>query len=180
MMTPQGKKVSQKDFWRWSKEYNQMIIICGHYEGFDERIRTLSDEEVSIGDFVLTGGELPAMTVINGIVRLLPGTVGAADSLLDESHTELLLEHPHYTRPSIFNGMEVPHVLRNGDHSAISNWRKMQKEIRTKSRRPDLYNRWIQKKVSSRIRERLTANAPNFLEFNFEKEFDPIEDPWWD
>tara|TARA_B100001250_G_scaffold408927_1_gene432234 strand:- start:332 stop:1123 length:792 start_codon:yes stop_codon:yes gene_type:complete len=177
LMTPQGRGLAQVDLWRWSKEYDQMIILCGNYEGFDERIRTLADEEISIGDFVLTGGELPAMTIINGIVRLLPGTVGTSESLLDESHTELLLEHPHYTRPANFSGMEVPQVLRNGDHRAISDWRKMQKEIRTKIRRPDLYDRWIKKNAHSSIG---TNNALNFFKNAFVKEDDPIKDPWWD
>ncbi len=149
MMTPQGKPLDQKDLYRWSIEHDQLIILCGHYEGFDERIRTLADEEVSIGDFVLTGGELPAMVVINGVVRLLPGTVGAEESLLEESHTDLLLEHPHYTRPSDFQGMEVPLVLKSGDHGAIATWREKQRQLRTKKQRPDLYSRWLLKQQSS-------------------------------
>ena len=128
----------QEDLQRWSKENDQLIIICGHYEGFDERIRTLADEEVSIGDFVLTGGELPAMVVINGVMRLLEGTIGDRNSLLNESHTDSLLEHPHYTRPYKFRDMEVPEVLRSGDHLAIEDWREMQRQTRTKERRPDL------------------------------------------
>jgi len=118
------------------------VLLCGHYEGFDERIRSLADEEVSAGDFVLTGGELPAMTVINGVVRLLPGTVGTAQSLVEESHSTLLLEHPHYTRPAEFQGMAVPEVLRGGNHAAIEAWRQQQREQRTRERRPDLYARW--------------------------------------
>ncbi len=143
MMTPQGKPLHQSDLQRWSIEHDQMIIICGHYEGFDERIRTLADEEISIGDFVLTGGELPAMIIINGVVRLLPGTVGDSNSLLEESHSDLLLEHPHYTRPSQFRGMEVPPILRSGDHGSIAHWREVQRKLRTKQRRPDLYSQWI-------------------------------------
>ena len=127
---------------------DQLIIICGQYEGFDERIRTLADEEISIGDFVLTGGELPAMTIINGVLRLLPGTVGDNISLVEESHTGLLLEHPHYTRPAEFRGMQVPDVLRSGDHSAISKWRDQQRQSRTKDRRPDLYEQWLSNKLS--------------------------------
>ena len=91
---------------------------------------------------MLTGGELPAMTIINGVVRLLPGTVGTAASLVEESHGDLLLEHPHYTRPADFRGMGVPDVLRSGDHAAIEAWRQAQREQRTQERRPDLYRRW--------------------------------------
>ena len=100
MMTPQGRRPSQKDFHRWATQFDQLVFICGQYEGFDERIRTLADEEVSLGDFVMTGGELAAMSIINGVMRLLPGTIGSSESLVEESHSDLLLEHPHYTRPA--------------------------------------------------------------------------------
>jgi len=142
LMSPQGQPLQQADLRRWASEYDQLVFICGHYEGFDERIRTLADEEVSIGDFVLTGGELPAMTIINGVVRLLPGTVGTEACLEEESHTALLLEHPHYTRPAEFRGMTVPDVLRSGDHGAIARWRSDQQQQRTLERRPDLFARW--------------------------------------
>ena len=126
LMTPQGKPLQQADLRRWASGYEQLVLLCGHYEGFDERIRSLADEEVSLGDFVLTGGELPAMTIINGTVRLRPGTVGTADSLVEESHSAGLLEHPHYTRPATFREMDVPAVLRSGDHGAIASWRAEQ------------------------------------------------------
>ena len=142
LMTPQGRPLEQADLQRWAESYDQLVLLCGHYEGFDERIRSLADEEVSLGDFVLTGGELPAMTIINGVVRLLPGTVGTAASLVEESHSDLLLEHPHYTRPAEFRGMTVPDVLRSGDHGAIARWRQQQREQRTADRRPDLLDRW--------------------------------------
>ncbi|MFN9990374.1 MAG: tRNA (guanosine(37)-N1)-methyltransferase TrmD [Cyanobacteriota bacterium] len=142
LMTPQGQPLKQSDLDRWAKEANQLVIVCGHYEGFDERIRSLADEEISIGDFVLTGGELPAMAVINGVVRLLPGTVGAPASLEEESHRGFLLEHPQYTRPAVFRDMEVPSVLRSGDHGAIAQWRQEERQRRTQERRPDLYARW--------------------------------------
>ena len=142
LMSPQGRPLQQADLQRWAQEHDQLVLLCGHYEGFDERIRSLADEEVSAGDFVLTGGELPAMTVINGVVRLLPGTVGTAESLVEESHSTLLLEHPHYTRPAEFQGMAVPEVLRGGNHAAIEAWRQQQREQRTRERRPDLYARW--------------------------------------
>ncbi|HJN32592.1 MAG TPA: tRNA (guanosine(37)-N1)-methyltransferase TrmD [Prochlorococcus sp.] len=151
LLTPQGKPLCQKDLHRWGVDHDQLVLICGHYEGFDERIRGLADEEVSVGDFVLTGGELPAMTVINGVVRLLPGTVGTAESLQDESHSDVLLEHPHYTRPANFRGMVVPDVLRSGDHGAIALWRQQQRQLRTQQRRPDLYVRWSDQQQSSTL-----------------------------
>ena len=178
MMTPQGKPLDQIDLQKWSVEQDQLILLCGHYEGFDERIRSLADEEVSVGDFVLTGGDLPAMVIINGVVRLLPGTVGSEASLLEESHTELLLEHPQYTRPSEFHGMEVPFVLRSGDHGAISTWREKQRQLRTKERRPDLYARWLVKQglLTPKADEKLV----NSQKTQIGNECDPVEDPWWD
>ena len=142
LMSPQGQPMRQQDLQRWAGQHDQLILLCGHYEGFDERIRPLADEEVSVGDFVLTGGELPAMTLINGVVRLLPGTVGTPESLVEESHSTVLLEHPHYTRPADFRSMSVPDVLRSGDHGAIASWRQQQRELRTKDRRPDLFAQW--------------------------------------
>ena len=142
LMSPQGQPLQQADLRRWATDYDQLLFLCGHYEGFDERIRALADEEVSIGDFVLTGGELPAAVIINGVVRLRPGTVGRQVCLEEESHSALLLEHPHYTRPASFRGLEVPAVLRSGDHGAIARWRLQQQQQRTAERRPDLYARW--------------------------------------
>lgn len=142
LMSPQGKVLEQADLRRWASSHDQLVLLCGHYEGFDERIRSLADEEVSLGDFVLTGGELPAAVIVNGVVRLLPGTVGTASCLDDESHSAGLLEHPHYTRPAEFRGMTVPEVLRSGDHGAIARWRAQQQQQRTQQRRPDLYARW--------------------------------------
>ena len=136
-MTPQGKVLKQKDLLRWST-LDQIIIICGQYEGFDERIRSLVDEEVSMGDYVLSGGEIPATTIINGVTRLLPGTLGDPDSLIDESHNSSLLEYPQYTRPQVFRNMKVPDVLINGNHKDIQLWRKKQQLKRTNNRRKDL------------------------------------------
>jgi len=137
LMSPQGQVIKQKDFVRWSA-YDQLIIICGQYEGFDERVRVLADEEVSIGDFIMTGGEIPALTIINGISRLIPGTLGDPNSLNDESHNSCYLEYPHYTRPSSFRGMNVPSILLSGNHEEIKNWRNDQKILRTLERRKDL------------------------------------------
>ncbi len=142
LMSPQGQPLHQRDLRRWASEQDQLVLLCGHYEGFDERIRPLADEEVSLGDFVLTGGELPALVVISGVVRLLPGTVGSPDCLEAESHSSLLLEHPHYTRPAEFRGMAVPEVLRSGDHGAIARWRQEQQVARTRERRADLLAQW--------------------------------------
>ena len=137
LMTPQGNVLKQKDLERWSK-LDQIIIICGQYEGFDERIRFLADEEISIGDFVLSGGEIPAISIINGLTRLLPGTLGDPDSLLDESHNSSLLEYPHYTRPLVFKEMKVPDVLVSGNHEEIRTWRNKKSFERTLERRVDL------------------------------------------
>ena len=150
LMSPQGVPLRQEHLRRWALSTEQLILICGHYEGFDERIRSLADEEVSIGDFVLTGGELAAMVVINGVVRLLPGTLGSPSCLEEESHTVPLLEHPHYTRPATFRGMAVPEVLRSGDHGAIARWRQDQRQSRTRQRRPDLYARWLEQEGGRR------------------------------
>ncbi len=137
LMTPQGKVLKQKDLARWST-LDQIIIICGQYEGFDERIRCLADEEISIGDYVLSGGEIPAISIINGLTRLLPGTLGDPDSLVDESHNSSLLEYPHYTRPLIFKDMRVPDVLVSGNHEEIKLWRDKKRIERTLERRFDL------------------------------------------
>ena len=137
LMTPQGKVLKQRDLLRWTS-FDQLIIICGQYEGFDERVRFLADEEISIGDYVLSGGEIPAISIINGLTRLLPGTLGNSGSLLDESHNNSLLEYPHYTRPQIFRGMKVPEVLVTGNHKEIELWRKDEMLKRTFKRREDL------------------------------------------
>ena len=137
LMTPQGKVLKQKDLGRWSN-LDQIIIICGQYEGFDERVRHLADEEISLGDYVLSGGEIPALAIINGLTRLLPGALGDQDSLKDESHNSSLLEYPHYTRPFNFRGMKVPDILKSGNHEEIRLWREKKMFERTKNRRYDL------------------------------------------
>jgi len=139
LMTPQGKVLRQKDLARWST-LDQIILICGQYEGFDERVRCLADEEISIGDYILSGGEIPAISIINGLTRLLPGTLGDPDSLINESHNSSLLEYPQYTRPQIFRDMKVPNVLIEGNHKEIELWREEQMLIRTSIRRKDLIN----------------------------------------
>tara|TARA_B100000212_G_C27226036_1_gene469416 strand:+ start:67 stop:762 length:696 start_codon:yes stop_codon:yes gene_type:complete len=145
LMTPQGKPLKQKDLVRWSS-LNQLIIICGQYEGFDERVRYLADEEISIGDFILSGGELPAMTIINGLARLQPGTLGDPHSLSNESHNSSLLEYPQYTRPPIFRNMKVPEILLSGNHKEIYAWREKKMIERTIARRGDIFNQKINEK----------------------------------
>jgi tRNA (guanine37-N1)-methyltransferase len=137
LMTPQGKPISQRDLARWSKEQH-LILLSGRYEGFDERIRAYVDEEVSLGDFVLTGGEYAALAIADGVIRLLPGTLGNAASPEADSFSNGLLEHPQYTRPPEFEGRLVPDVLLSGDHAKIAAWRVSESIDRTRSRRPDL------------------------------------------
>ena len=151
LMTPQGKVLKQEDLARWST-LDQIIIICGQYEGVDERIRFLADEEISIGDYVLSGGEIPAISIINGLTRLLPGTLGDPDSLLDESHNSSLLEYPHYTRPQIFKGMKVPDILVSGNHEEIKSWRWQKSIERTLERRSDLIASENYEKLSQSMR----------------------------
>ncbi len=145
MMTPQGKTMHQPMFRDFAENSNQLVIICGHYEGVDERVLNLVTQEVSLGDFVLTCGEIPALTLLNGVIRLLPGTVGKEESLKLESFEDGLLDYPQYTRPSVFREWAVPEVLRSGNHQAIAQWRKEQQQQRTRDRRPDLYEQWQMK-----------------------------------
>ncbi|MEK4424406.1 tRNA (guanosine(37)-N1)-methyltransferase TrmD [Solibacillus sp. FSL K6-1523] len=138
LMCPQGERFTQKKAEELAQE-EELVFLCGHYEGYDERIRQyLVTDEISIGDFVLTGGELPAMTVIDAVVRLLPGVLGQADSHIQDSFSTGLLEHPHYTRPADFRGMKVPDTLLSGNHAKIDEWREEQSFKRTLERRPDL------------------------------------------
>ena len=173
LMSPQGQVIKQKDFLRWSL-YEQLIIICGQYEGFDERVRTLADEEVSIGDYILTGGEIPAITIINGITRLVPGTLGDPDSLNEESHNSCYLEYPHYTRPSIFRGMKVPSVLLSGNHKEIKRWRKDQKILRTFKRRKDLIPSGNLKNLPRN--NVINKEINNFMRFKVEPEYNIYPD----
>ena len=137
MLTPDGKTYNQSTAYDLSKE-SHLIIICGHYEGFDERIRTLADLEISIGDYVLTGGEIPAMVLVDSITRLLPGVINEQSHLDDSFNDKYLLDYPTYTKPREFRGMEVPEVLLSGDHAKIAEWRYNESVKKTKERRPDL------------------------------------------
>jgi len=137
LLTPQGRRLEQS----WARQLaarDHLVMICGRYEGVDERVRNLVDEELSIGDYVLAGGELAALVVIEVVARLLPGVVGDVRSLEEESFSEGLLEYPQYTRPRVFQGMQVPEVLLSGDHERIRRWRRRESLRRTLQRRPDL------------------------------------------
>jgi len=140
-MTPQGQTMDQSLFKELSQERKQLIVICGHYEGVDERVLNLVDREISLGDFVLTCGEIPALTLINGVMRLLPGTVGKEESLKAESFETGLLDYPQYTRPAVFRDWEVPEILRSGNHQKIAQWRREQQIKKTCDRRPDLWEK---------------------------------------
>ncbi|MBI3386087.1 tRNA (guanosine(37)-N1)-methyltransferase TrmD [Candidatus Gottesmanbacteria bacterium] len=137
LLDPQGNTYTQQK----AKELTlveHLILICGHYEGVDQRVRSLVDEELSIGDYVLSGGEIPALVLVDSVTRLLPGVLSKASATKEESFTEPLLEYPQYTRPEQYKGMNVPDVLLSGNHAQITNWRREQSKTRTAVRRPDL------------------------------------------
>ena len=142
LMSPQGRRLDQQLVEQLAAE-RRLIVVAGHYEGFDERIRLhLADMEVSVGDFVLSGGEIAAMAMIDAVVRLLPGVLGKDESTHEESFSAGLLEYPQYTRPREFRGMNVPEVLLGGDHAKIAAWRAEQARARTRRRRPDLWDEY--------------------------------------
>lgn len=146
LTSPQGKVFTQDKAKQLSKK-SHLIFICGHYEGVDERVRdNLCDEEISIGDYILTSGNLPAMVIIDAVVRLLPGVLGAKDSVNEETFTDGLLEYPQYTKPYDFRGLRVPKILSSGDHEAVKKWKRKQAENKTKEQRPDLYNKYLKNK----------------------------------
>jgi tRNA (guanine37-N1)-methyltransferase len=142
LMSPQGQTINQPLLRELAISYDQLIVICGHYEGIDERVQQIVTREVSLGDFILTGGEIPAMALINGVTRLIPGTVGKVESLKYESFESNLLDYPQYTRPANFRGLKVPNVLLSGNHKEIAKWRRVQQIERTRIRRPDLLQAW--------------------------------------
>lgn len=143
LMCPQGERYSQKKAEELAEE-EHLIFICGHYEGYDERIREhIVTDEISIGDYVLTGGELASMVIVDSVVRLLPDVLGKAASHEQDSFSTGLLEHPHYTRPADFRGMKVPEVLLSGNHAHIEEWRTKESLRRTWNRRPDLFDKYL-------------------------------------
>jgi tRNA (guanine37-N1)-methyltransferase len=157
LLSPQGRPLDQALVAELAAE-PRLILLAGHYEGFDERIRTgLADVEISVGDFVLSGGEIAAMALADAVVRLLPGALGKRESVAEESFSMGLLEYPQYTRPRVFRGMGVPEVLLSGDHARIAAWRAEQAERRTQQRRPDLWEKYVRR----RQQETSTHNRPS-------------------
>ncbi len=164
LLTPQGRLFSQQIAQELAK-YSHLILICGRYEGVDERVREhLVTDEISIGDYVLSGGELPAMVVIDAVVRLLPGVLGSETSSLNESHANGLLEYPQYTRPAVYRGWPVPEVLLSGNHAQIAKWRREQIILRTLQRRPDLLDKTDlcleEKQLVDRLKDCLSTSPP--------------------
>ena len=146
MLSPQGEPLNDNIVKDLAK-YDQMILLCGHYEGFDERIREIiKPREISLGDFVLTGGELPALCLIDAVSRKLDGTLGKIESAAEDSFSNGLLEYPHYTKPRVYRGLKVPEVLLNGNHKDINEFRLEKSVERTKTKRPDLYKKWVENK----------------------------------
>ena len=157
LLTPQGRTFDQAA----AREFSQcphLVLLCGHYEGFDERVREhLVTDEISVGDYVLTGGELPALVVIDAVTRLQSGTLGNAESAEDDTFSEGLLEYPHYTRPPDYRGWRVPDVLLSGHHAEIAKWRRKEQFRRTQARRPDLWAEFVPSKSDQKLLEQLQA-----------------------
>ena len=160
LLSPQGKVFNQTEAVKLSKEKN-LAFICGHYEGFDERIRSYVDEEYSIGDYVLTGGELPAMVMIDSIARLIPGVIKEQNSFKEDSFYTGLLEYPQYTRPRVFEGLEVPEILLSGHHLNIKNWQKKEALRRTYLRRPDLLKSYQLNNEEKKMLEEIIEEVSN-------------------
>lgn len=138
LLSPRGRLFTQEVAWELSR-HHRIVLICGHYEGVDERVRLyLANDEISIGDYVLTGGEIPAMVIVDAVSRLIPGVLGDPAAAFEDSYSQGLLEYPHYTRPADFRGYKVPEVLLSGNHAAIARWRRQQALLITWQRRPDL------------------------------------------
>jgi tRNA (guanine37-N1)-methyltransferase len=156
LLTPQGKPFTQADARRLSQE-TEIVLVCGRYEGFDERIRSFVDEEISLGDFVLLGGEIAALAVIEATARLLPGVIGNEGSVVEESHSDGALEYPQYTRPIDFRGLVVPEILRGGNHAGIARWRRKEALRRTRARRPDLFAKLTLSKADLKLVAELDA-----------------------
>lgn len=157
-MCPQGESFTQRKAEELAEE-EHLIFICGHYEGYDERIReNLVTDEISIGDYVLTGGELGSMVVVDSVVRLLPDVLGNQESAPEDSFSTGLLEHPHFTRPADFRGMKVPDVLLSGDHGRIRDWRKEEALKRTYKRRRDLLEHYVLNETEQKVIDKLRAN----------------------
>ncbi len=160
LMTPQGTTLRQEIVKRLAQQ-PRLVLICGRYEGVDERVRELADEEISIGDYILTGGEVPALVIVDAVARLIPGVLGNEGAGEDDSFSQGMLEYPQYTRPREFAGQKVPEVLLSGDHEAIEHWRKVEALRRTWQRRPDLLSRAALSDEEQRILEKLKGTSGN-------------------
>jgi tRNA (guanine37-N1)-methyltransferase len=159
LLTPQGRPFTQSVA-RELSTHSSLVLLCGRYEGFDERVRThLATDEISVGDFVLTGGELAAMIVIDAVIRLIPGVLGSGESTEEESFSDGLLEYPHYTRPPDFRGWTVPDVLLSGNHAEIAKWRRKEQFRRTRERRPDLWTEFVPSKSDLKLIKELTVTV---------------------
>lgn len=158
LMSPQGTTLNQNKV-RELSEIERLIILCGHYEGIDERVKKMFvDEEISIGDYILTGGELGAVVLIDAITRLLPNVLGSSESTVEESFSDGLLEYPHYTKPREFQGLKVPEVLLSGNHGKIELWRREQSILRTMEKRPDLINKVILSKKDKELLQKIVKD----------------------
>ena len=158
-MSPQGRRFNQGEARRLAADYDHLVLVCGHYEGVDERfIQLCCDEELSVGDFVLTGGEIPAMAIADSVCRLVPGVLSDPECYTGESHWDGLLEYPQYTRPEVWEGMTVPEVLRSGNHADVAAWRREQQFLRTREKRPDMFDAFVpENKTDAAILRRLTG-----------------------
>ena len=158
-MSPQGKRFDQSEARRLVRDYDHLVLVCGHYEGVDERfIQLCCDEEMSIGDFVLTGGEIPAMAIADSVCRMVPGVLSDPECYIGESHWDGLLEYPQYTRPEVWEGMQVPEILRSGNHAQVASWRREQQILRTMEKRPDMFDAFEPRtKEDEKILRRLTG-----------------------
>ena len=145
LLTPDGEVFEEKTAINLAKE-KHLIVICGHYEGFDERIKSFVDMEISIGDYILTGGEIPAMAIVDTVTRLLPGVINERSYIDDSFYDTYLLDYPTYTKPQVFKGLEVPEILLSGNHQKIDEWRKNKSIEKTKERRPDLWEKYNDKR----------------------------------
>ena len=163
-LSPAGKTFTQEEAKRLLRDYDHLILVCGHYEGIDERfVEECVDEELSIGDFVLTGGELPAMVVADAVARMVPGVLPDPECFQEESHYSGMLEYPQYSRPETWHGRTVPPVLRSGNHALVARWRRKQSLLRTWRRRPDLYEKLdLSSKEDQKLLAELREEAPDF------------------
>ena len=159
-LSPAGRTFRQGDARRLKDSYQRLILVCGHYEGIDERfVEECVDEEISLGDFVLTGGEIPAMAVADAVCRMVPGVLPDAECFEEESHWNGLLEYPQYSRPAEWHGRAVPEILLSGDHAKVAAWRKKESYKRTMTRRPDLFANFDETKLTTKAERKILAQA---------------------